>query len=113
MMRQDGKRASQVKMYSERPIRNEKDLLEFIEALDEDEGVRADGNLENHVNGGFIFVGTFRGSYCVNICDKLWNPKLRKHVAGGKDEWYYFDTGKEAFRFVLKESRHPIRAWLY
>lgn len=113
MMRRDRKRASQVALYSERPIRNEKDLLDFIEALDEDEGVRADGNLENHVNGGFIFVGIYRGSYCVNICDKLWNPKLRKHVAGGKDEWYYFDTGKEAFRFVLKEARHPLRAWLY
>jgi hypothetical protein len=112
-MRHAVKRTSQVELYSERSIRNEKDLLDFIEALDEDEGVRADGNLENHVNGGFIFVGFYRGSYCVNICDKLWNPKLRKHVAGGKDEWYYFDTGKEAFRFVLKEARHPLRAWLY
>jgi len=113
LMRKGGKRTSRVGVYSERPIRNEKDLLDFIEALDEDEGVRADGNLENHVNGGFVFVGIYRGSYCVNICDKLWNPKLRKHVAGGKDEWYYFDTGKEAFRFVLKEARHPLRAWLY
>jgi hypothetical protein len=49
----------------------------------------------------------------VNICDKLWSPKLHKHIAGGKDEWYYFNTGKEALRFVLKEARHPLRAWLY
>jgi hypothetical protein len=99
--------------YSERQIKDEEDLLDFIEALDEDEGVRADGDLKNHTNGGFIFVGIYRGSYCVNICDKVWNSKLRKHVAGGKDEWYYFDTGKEAWHFVLKEARRPLRAWLY
>jgi len=101
------------RLYSERLIKDEHDLLDFIEALDEDEGVRLDGDLKNHVNGGFIFVGVYRGSYCVNICDKLWDAKLRKHVAGGKDEWYYFDTGKEAYRFVLKEARSPLHAWLY
>ena len=100
-------------LYSERLIKDEHDLLDFIEALDEDEGIRAEGDLKNHANGGFIFVGVYRGSYCVNICDKLWNAKLRKHIAGGKDEWYYFDTGKEAYRFVLKEARRPLRAWLY
>lgn len=102
-----------VELYSERSIRREQDLLDFIEALDEDEGVRIDGNLKNHKNGGFIFVGTYRGSYCVNICDKVWSPKLKRHIAGGKDEWYYFDKGKEAFRFVMKEAKLPLRAWLY
>lgn len=100
-------------MYTERPIKDEHDLLDFIEALDEDEGIRVDGNLKNHLNGGFIFVGIYRGSYCVNICDKVWSRKVRKHVAGDKDEWYYFDTGKEAWRFVLKEMRYPLRASLY
>ncbi len=100
-------------MYTERPIKDEHDLLDFIEALDEDEGIRVDGNLKNHLNGGFIFVGIYRGSYCVNICDKVWSRKVRKHVAGDKDEWYYFDTGKEAWRFVLKEVRYPLRASLY
>jgi hypothetical protein len=99
--------------YSERPIKTEEDLLVYIEALDEDEGVRIEGNLKNHENGGFIFVGTYRGSYCVNICDKVWAPRLRRYVAGGKDEWYYFDKGKEAFRFALKEAKKPLRAWLY
>jgi hypothetical protein len=108
------KRVSKVRApYAERPIRDEKDLLDFVEALDEDEGVRVDADLKNHSNGGFIFVGFYRGSYCVNICDKVWNAKIRKHVAGGNDEWYYFDTGKEACRFVLKEARRPLRAWLY
>ena len=100
-------------MYSERAIRNEVDLLDFLEALDEDEGIRLLGNLKNHAGGGFIFVGYYRGSYCVNICDKMWSPKVRKHIAGGKDEWYYFDTGKQAFNFVIKEAKHPVKAWLY
>jgi len=113
MVRSRRRHSTKVRRYSERPIKDEQDLLEFIEALDEDEGVRADGDLKNHSNGGFIFVGIYRGSYCVNICDKVWSHKLRKHVAGGKDEWYYFDTGKEAWRFVLKEARRPLRAWLY
>ena len=106
-------KSRKVQPYSERRIVDEKDLLDFIEALDEDEGIRADGDLKNHSNGGFIFVGIYRGSYCVNICDKVWSAKARKHVAGGKDEWYYFDTGKEAWRFVLKEARRPLHAWLY
>jgi len=99
--------------YSERSIRTEQDLLRYIEALDEDEGIRLQGELENHVGGGFIFVGFYRGSYCVNICDKIWNAKLGKHTAGGNDEWYYFDTGKQAFDFVMKETKRPLRAWLY
>lgn len=102
-----------IELYSERPIRLERDLLDFIEALDEDEGIRVQGNLKNHEKGGFIFVGYYRGSYCVNICDKLWNDKLRKYVAGGRDEWYYFDTAKQAFDFVMKEASRPLQAWLY
>jgi hypothetical protein len=102
-----------VQLYSERPIKNERDLLDFIKALDEDEGIRVQGALKNHENGGYIFVGTYRGSYCVNICDKVWSPNLRRHVAGGKDEWYYFDKGKEAFDFVMKEAKRPIQACLY
>jgi hypothetical protein len=43
----------------------------------------------------------------------VWNRKLKKDVAGGKDEWYYFDTAEDAYAFCLKEAKHPIRAWLY
>jgi hypothetical protein len=113
MARRTTKRSQSVQLYSERVIRNERDLLDFIEALDEDEGIRVQGNLKNHAGGGFIFVGYYRGSYCVNICDKVWSPKLRKYLAGGKDEWYYFDTGKQAFNFVMKEARRPVLGWLY
>ena len=38
---------------------------------------------------------------------------MKKHVAGEKDEWYYFDKAKEAYDFIVKEARVPIRAWLY
>jgi len=102
-----------IELYSERPISSERDLLDFIEALDEDEGVRVEGNVPSHAGGGFIFVGYYRGSYCVNICDRVWNRRLKKHVAGEKDEWYYFDKVKEAYDFIVKEARVPIRAWLY
>ncbi len=102
-----------IQLYSERPIKQEQHLLEYIEALDEDEGIRMEGNLKNHENGGFIFVGTYRGSFCVNICDKVLASRVHGYVAGGKDEWFYFDDGKEAFRFVMKEAKKPLRAWLY
>jgi hypothetical protein len=100
-------------LYSERAIRTEQELLRYVQALDEDEGIRLQGNLENHAGGGFIFVGFYRGSYCVNICDRIWNAMLRKYTAGGNDEWYYFDTGRQAFDFVMKEAKIPLRAWLY
>jgi hypothetical protein len=106
-------RSRAVVTYSERAIKSEQDLLDFIEALDEDEGIRIQGNLKNHSEGGFIFVGYYRGSYCVNICDRVWNQKLQKYLAGGKDEWYYFDTGKQAFNFVMKEAKRPLLGWLY
>ena len=99
--------------YSERTIESEVDLLDFIQALDEDEGIRLEGDLKNHSGGGFVFIGFYRGSYCVNICDRVWNLGLRKYVAGGKDEWFYFDTAKEACNFVLKEAKRPLRGWLY
>jgi hypothetical protein len=108
-----GQRPHAIELYSERPIRGERDLFDFIQALDEDEGIRLEGKLKNHLGGGFVFIGFYRGSYCVNICDRLWNTGLRKYVAGGKDEWFYFDTAKEAFSFVLKEAKHPLRGWLY
>jgi len=102
-----------IELYSERLIRKAPDLLDFIKALDEDEGIRLEGNLRSHLGGGFIFVGYYRGNYCVNICDRIWNPKLKKHVAGERDEWYYFDDGRGAFEFVMKQAKRPIRAWLY
>jgi hypothetical protein len=113
MAREHVRGPNAVQLYSERAIRNERDLLDFIEALDEDEGIRIEGSLKNHTAGGFIFVGYYRGNYCVNICDRVWNPKLRKYLAGGNDEWYYFDTGRQAFTFVMKEAKRPVRAWLY
>ena len=113
MAKEHGRRSKTVQSYYERALRNEQDLLDFTEALDEDEGIRIEGNLKNHTAGGFIFVGYYRGSYCVNICDRVWNPKLRKYLAGGNDEWYYFDTGRQAFTFVMKEAKRPVRAWLY
>lgn len=113
MTRRATQRSKSDTVYAERVIRNERDLLEYIEALDEDEGIRIQGDLKNHAGGGFIFVGFYRGSYCVNICDKIWNSKGRKYIAGGNDEWYYFDTGKQAFDFAMKEAKLPLRAWLY
>jgi len=102
-----------IEAYQERPISSEQDLHDFIQALDEDEGIRLEGNLANHVGGGFIFIGYYRGSYCVNICDRVWSARVGKHVAGERDEWYYFDTAKETYSFVLKEAKRPITAWLY
>jgi len=34
-----------IETYQERPIRSELDLSDFISALDEDEGIRIEGNL--------------------------------------------------------------------
>jgi len=99
--------------YLERPIMGRKDLYDFIDALDEDEGIRIHGKLKNHAGGGFVFIGYYRGSYCVNICDRIWNRKLRKFIAGGNDEWYYFDTAPQAYNFAVRQAKTPIRASLY
>lgn len=102
-----------VETYQERPISSEQDLWDFTHALDEDEGIRVEGGLNNHTEGGFIFVGYYRGSYCVNVCDRVWNAKLKRYMARGNDEWYYFETADAAYSFTLKNARLPIHAWLY
>ncbi len=107
------RRPSAIELYAERPIRTQRDLRDYIGALDEDEGVRIEGHSKEHANGGFVFVGTYRGSYCVNLCDKVWNSKLRKYLPGGNDEFLYFETANEAFDYVKKLARRPLRAWLY
>ena len=113
MMKKSEHRSKVSYQYSERSIANRKDLYDFIDALDEDEGIRICGKLKNHVGGGFVFIGYYRGNYCVNICDRKWNRRLRKYVAGGNDEWYYFDTASQAYTFALKQAKSPIQAWLY
>lgn len=42
------KRSRVAERYYERPIKSEQDLLDFTEALDEDEGIRIQGDLKNH-----------------------------------------------------------------
>ncbi len=113
MTRNIKSRSRTIELYSERPIRNERDLLRFVLALDEDEGIRIQGNLKSHANGGFVFVGYYRESYCVNYCDKIWSPTLRKYITGGNDKWFYFESAKETVNHVISVARRPLDAWLY
>ncbi len=113
MARATKKTPNNIELYAERPIRHPRDLLDFISALDEDEGVRIEGDSKSHSNGGFIFVGSYRGSYCINLCDRIWSGHLRKYIAGGNDEWFFFPTAKKALAYAMQVAKHPMRAWLY
>lgn len=100
-------------MYKECRIRNIKELKEQIRNLDEDEGIRISGRKEGFKNGGFIFLGFFRGKYCVNISDRLWNKVTKTYTAGGKEEFFYFKNSDEAWSFIEPIVERPLMAWVY
>ena len=100
-------------IYRERRIVNLALLKRFMQALDEDEGIRMEGNVPDLANGGYIFVGFYRGSYCVNLCDRVRDKQSQKYTVGSNDRWFYFDEPSGLWKFLRPLIRKPLRAWLY
>ncbi len=100
-------------LYRERRIRSLHELTRLIGALDEDEGIRAEGKLRDLKGGGFVFIGFYRGRYCVDMCDRVWNPKVRAYITGSRDRWFDFDRADGLIEFLKPILRKPLRAWFY
>ena len=100
-------------LYMERRIRNPALLRRFMQALDEDEGIRIEGNVPDLANGGYIFVGFYRGSYCVNLCDRIRDKQSQKYTVGSNDQWFYFEEASGLWKFLRPLIRKPLKAWLY
>ncbi len=99
--------------YSERRIKDRALLKRLMQALDEDEGIRIEGMLPDFSNGGYIFVGFYRGSYCVNLCDRIRKKRSKDYTVGSNDRWLYFDEFEGLWRFLRPLIRGPLKAWLY
>ncbi len=100
-------------VYVERRIRDAQLLKRLIKALDEDEGIRMEGRVPDLANGGYIFVGFYRGSYCVNLCDRIRDRSSNRYTAGFNDKWFYFEDFSGLWRFLRPLARKPFKAWLY
>jgi hypothetical protein len=100
-------------IYMERRIQDLALLKRFVRALDEDEGLRIEGNVSDLANGGYIFVGFYRGSYCVNLCDRVKDNQSQKYTVGSNDRWFYFEDASGLWKFLRPLIRKPLRAWLY
>jgi hypothetical protein len=100
-------------IYAERRIRDLPLLRRLMRALDEDEGIRIEGKLPDLANGGFIFVGFYRGSYCVNLCDRISDKHSKGYTVGDNDRWFYFDEFRDLWKFLRPLIREPLRAGLY
>lgn len=100
-------------IYMERRITDLQQLRKFIRALDEDEGIRMEGNLPDLANVGYIFVGFYRGSYCVNLCDRIRDEQSQKYTVGPNDKWFYFEEFNGLWKFLRPLIRKPLKAWLY
>lgn len=100
-------------VYRERRLDNVALLKRHMQGLDEDEGIRIEGRLPDLANGGYIFVGFYRGSYCVNLCDRLRDKRSGSYTVGGNDRWFYFDEFPNLWRFLHPLIRKPLKAWLY
>ena len=100
-------------IYMERSIADLPLLKRFISALDEDEGIRIEGNRPDLANGGFIFLGFYRGSYCLNLCDRIRDKQPKKYTVGSNDKWFYFEKFTDLWKFLRPLIRKPLKAWLY
>mgnify|MGYP001115208632 CR=1 FL=1 len=100
-------------IYVERRITDHALLRRLMQALDEDEGIRMEGCVPDLANGGYIFVGFYRGSYCVNLCDRVRDTQSQKYTVGPNDKWFYFEKYPELWKFLRPLIRKPLKAWLY
>ena len=84
-----------------------------MRGMDEDEGIRIVGQVNNFKNGGFIFVAKSGNRYCINICDRDLDPSNKTYFVGGNDIWLYFDTFEEAWQKLKPLVAKPIDAYSY
>lgn len=99
--------------YSEHRIESLNELYVLIQAMDQDEGIRIRGEVDGFENGGFIFVAKSGSRYCINICDRVYDPEKKVFTVGGRDRWLYFESFDEAWETVRKLIRNPIEAYSY
>ena len=99
--------------YSERSINTIEDLVTFVRAMDQDEGIRIVGEVEGYKGGGFIFVAKSGDKYCLNICDRIYDPSRKAYQVGGNDSWYYFDNFEDAWTKLKTLLHNPLEAYAY
>jgi hypothetical protein len=99
--------------YSEHKIESLNELSVLMQAMDQDEGIRIRGEVEGFENGGFIFVTRSASRYCINVCDRVFDPIRKTYSVGGNDVWFYFDTFEEAWAKLATLIRNPIEAYAY
>jgi len=99
--------------YAERRIESLEELATFIQAMDQDEGVRIRGEVEGFKGGGYIFVAKSENRYCINICDRVLDPARKTYTVGENDVWLYLDSFEETWERLKKLVRNPIEAYAY
>ena len=99
--------------YAEHKVENLEELATIMRAMDQDEGIRVQGEVEGFKGGGFIFVAKSNSRYCIQICDRIYDPATKTSTVGGNDVWMYFDTFEEAWEKLKTLIRNPIEAYSY
>ena len=99
--------------FSERRIKSLRDLKRIINSLDLDEGVRVLGCFTDLRGGGFIFINKASKDYCVNTVERIYDNVSRDYVPGGKEIFFYYQTGEEVIKYIKKNASKPIKAWIY
>jgi hypothetical protein len=101
----------------EKPIHTFAELIQIIEALDLDEGIRILGCFKNLRGGGFIFVTTVHTAselkYCVNVAERIYNNESGIYLPGGKETFLYFSDSEETYGYVERHAARPLQAWCY
>jgi hypothetical protein len=99
--------------YSERLITNIRELKTLVLGLDLDEGIRFVADIEGYEKGAFVFLTKCGEELCVSIKERVLDKSSRAYVPGAREEWKYFKTPEEAWAFIVKLVKEPIRAYYY
>ncbi|MBS7626051.1 hypothetical protein KEJ51_03270 [Candidatus Bathyarchaeota archaeon] len=99
--------------YMEHKIESVEELATLMEAMDQDEGIRVRGSVEDLDGGGFIFISKSNGRYVFNLCDRVYDPKTKDYMPGGNDRWLYFDRFEEAWKTLMTIIHNPLEAYSY
>ena len=100
-------------VYRETKIKNTKHLLEILDSLDPDEGIRILGNMPEFKKGGFIFINKPSSYFVVNFCDRVYDKQYMMNLPGGKDVFINYYSPEEVLVNLKIKFATPFIASLY
>src|SRR5579871_81490 len=101
--------------YGERKITNIEELKTLVWGLDLDEGIRFIEEVPGRPGKSFVFITKCGEQICITTKERIFDRAMNKYVPGGHEEWKYFNTPEEAWKYIVGDllKKSPIEAYYY